>query len=804
MRVLLNQTFSKPHTCLFLLLLYTAVHLHAQTGEVRGRVVDSTGQSISGVSITVRGKTTGVATDANGTFRIRAATGDVLVLSSLGYTPTQVTVGTADLNNVVLSSQTQQLSDVVVIGYGTRRRRDITGAVSVVGTKDIEKSTAFSPELAMQGQMAGVNVTSAGGNPTARPTIRIRGTSSFNNADPLYVIDGIPLVEGGAGAVVDPVNDPTRRGPVNLYTIINPNDIESITVLKDASATAIYGVRAANGVILVTTKQGRKGRVRVDVDADYGTQKVPKTFDVLNTQQYVQFYTDAYNANPDIKNGAPVPIEEAEFFGPLWSPSNPKYIGNRQTYNWQDVVINHNSKLQNYNVRASGATDNTSYNFSAGYSNNDGPFVGYNAERYSISTNVNSRIGKYLEAGINLRGIQTQTKNPDATITLEVYRAAPWQQIYDSNGPYGYAPLWQLDEPITPDNFKTTTLYAHQYVAYNNVLGDLATQDYKSQNQTGIGSAYVQVQPLPGLRLKASISGQQSTITNSRWSSFDRWWFGENPENPFTGVVNPIAGTKPGILAFGNSLTISLTKAINMDYLKSFGKHNLNITLDASQQQYKWTTNGAERSIVTNDPTLRYFSVTGNEKGYFELRAAYALIGYLARVSYNYNQRYYAEGVVRYDGSSRFAPSYRFASFPAASVGWRISQERFMQHLSFLNDLKLRASYGLAGNENTTPGWKYLSAAGTVPPSYGTGTPTTNNIGIAFGTFPNEPLTWEKVYSSNIGFDASLFNNSLALTVDYFHRKTKGIIQSVSLAPSTGYGGAADLNIAEVLNRGFE
>jgi TonB-dependent SusC/RagA subfamily outer membrane receptor len=399
----------------------------------------------------------------------------------------------------------------------------------------IQKSTALTPELAMQGQMAGVNVISGGGNPTARPTVRIRGVTSFNNADPLYVIDGVPFYEGGAGAVVDPTNDPTRRGPINIYTIVNPNDIESMSVLKDASAAAIYGVRAANGVILITTKQGRRGRVRVDFDGQYGTQKIPETYEVLNTQQYVKFYTDVYNANPDKTSGGTiVPIEQAEFFGPLWNPSNPDYIGNRQTYDWQDAVINHDSKIQNYNVRASGASESTNYNFSVGYANNDGPFVGYNAERYSISTNVTSKIGKYFEAGINLRGVQTKTLNPDASINLDIYKAAPWQQIYDPAGPLGYAPLWELTDPLTPTTFNKRTLYAHQYVAYSNVLGNLATTDNKSENQTAMGSGYLLVQPIAGLKIKGSVSAQQTTITNTGWRDFDNWWFGENPESPFT------------------------------------------------------------------------------------------------------------------------------------------------------------------------------------------------------------------------------------------------------------------------------
>ncbi|MEO6328271.1 MAG: TonB-dependent receptor [Ginsengibacter sp.] len=782
--------------------------------DIHGRVLNEKGEAMEGVTVAVKHTKQAIATDANGEFTIAAARGQVLVFSFVNYSSMEITVGTQNAYNITMQVENSALNDVVIIGYGSRQRKDVTGAISTAGSKEIEKSTALSPELAMQGQMAGVNVTSAGGNPTARPTVRIRGVTSFNNADPLYVIDGVPFYEGGSGALVDPTNDPTRRGPINIYTIINPNDIESISVLKDASAAAIYGVRAANGVILITTKQGKKGRVRVDFDGQFGTQKVPKTYDVLNTQQYVKFYTDIYNANPDKTSGGVIkPIDQAEFFGPLWSPSNPDYIGNRQTYNWQDAVINDDSKLQNYNVRVSGASDNTSYNLSVGYANNDGPFIGYNAERYSVSANATSKIGKYFEAGMNLRGVQTTTKNPDATISLDVRRAAPWQQMYDPNGPLGYAPIWKLNVPIiTPDlDFgdpsvgAISTLYARQFVAYTNVLGDLATTDNKNQNQTAIGSAYLQFQPLAGLRLKGSISGQQTTITTTGWRDFNNWWFGETPSNPFGSVKQPIVGTEPGIISHGNSIVTNVTKALNLDYAKSFGNHNINLTADASQQEYKWTTDGGSSSILTRDPTLRFFSPSPNNNGtFFENRGGWALLGYLGRVSYNYNHRYYIDAVVRRDGSSRFAPGRKWGTFPSGSFAWRISEENFMQKFKFLNELKIRAGYGLLGNENTTAGWKYLSVAGATLPSYGTGTPTTNNLGISFNTFPNEPLTWEKVHSANIGFDAILFNNSLSLTVDYYNKKTKGIIQSVSLAPTTGFSGSADLNIAEVLNRGFE
>lgn len=770
---------------------------------VRGKVTNIAGEPLPAVTVMVDKTTVNTTTDVEGLYSIDAPENGALVFTSVGYISQTVPVNNRTQINITLAANASDLNEVVVIGYGQRARKDITGAVSVVGVKEIEKSTALSPELAMQGQMAGVSITSGGGNPTARPIVRVRGVSTFNSADPLYVIDGVPIVEGGAGVTVDKVNDPTRRGPINLYTIINPNDIESITVLKDASASAVYGVRAANGVVLVTTKSGKRGRVKVDLDIVYGKQKVPRTYSVLNTQQYTKFYTDAYNAWPDLTGTTPIPIEDADFFGPLWDPSNPNHFGNDPTYDWQKVVINDNSTIQNYNIRASGGSENTTYNFSVGYSDNDGPFIGYNANRYSIATNVTTKIGKYIEAGINVRGIQQTTVN-DVDVNLDIWKAAPWQKIYDPSGPYGYAPLWSLNSPLTPTTFDINSLYGQQYVAYSNVLGLLETNDNSNVNQTAVGIGYLQVQPIEGLRIKGSFSGQQTAISGKSWESFDRWWFGENPGNPYDGVVDPVPGTKPGFVSFGTSTTTSTVKSLNVDFNRTFGNHGINITLDASQQEYKWTGNGASRAIVSNDPTLRYFSVTGNERAYYELRAQYALIGYLARLSYKFNNRYYADAVIRRDGSSRFAPGHQWGTFPSGSVAWRITEEKFMQSIHWLNDLKFRGGYGVLGNEQTTGGWAFLSVAGVVPPSYNLGASNANNIGIAYTNFPNQDLTWEKLRSANVGFDATLFNNSMSITVDYYHKVTRGIIQSVNLAPSTGISTPADLNIANVLNKGFE
>ena len=775
------------------------------TGTVTGRGEEQ----LAGVTVSVESGNVRTATDNKGQYSIPATGNDVLLFTAVGYAPERVAVGAQTPLNVRMSELVEDLNEVVMVGYGERKRKDITGAVSVISGRTMERSQAMSPQMAMQGTMAGVSVISGGSNPTARPVVRIRGVGTFSEngaADPLYIIDGIPLVEGGAGATVDKTNDPTRRGPVNLYTIINPNDIESITVLKDAAA-AIYGVRAANGVVLITTKKGKKGPVHLDLSAAYGMQKIPKTYDVLNTQEYVSLYTEAYHANPEKNGNVPLPIGEATQFGPRWNPADPSYFGNDPTYDWQNAIINHHSAIGNYDIRASGASDKTNYSFSLGYSSNDGPFIGYHTGRYSVSANVNTEVGKYIETGINLRGIQQTTKNaPPGVIdaNMDVWRAAPWQKIFDPAGPYGIAPLWQLNGPITPDEFNISSLYAQQFVAYRNIYGLLATTERIAGNQTGLGTAYLQVQPVKGLKLRGTIAAQQSSLSEKSWLAFDQWWFLENPPNPFSNVADPVPGTKPGIASISNSATNSLLRSVNIEYSYSKHAHAFGVMLDASEQNYRWTGNGASSSVLTNDPSLRYFTVSGKEKGFYELRAAYALIGYMARANYNYDDKYYVEAVVRRDGSSRFAPGRQWGTFPSATAGWRISSEPFMNAIQQVNDLKIRGGYGILGNEQTTGGWSYLSVAGVVRPSYNLGNPQQVNPAYAFSNFSNRDLTWEKLYTVNVGFDAVMFDNRFSLTADYYHKVTKGIIQSVELAPSTGISVPSDINVAEVLNKGIE
>ena len=335
------------------------------------------------------------------------------------------------------------MEEVVVIGYGTRQRKDVTGAVSTVGSKDIEKNTSLTPELALQGRAAGVLVNSGGGDPQSRPTVRIRGVNTFGNAEPLYVVDGVPIFEGGNGINDGAIGD--IRSPINIFSMINSQDIESISVLKDASAAAIYGVRASNGVILITTKKGRAGRPRVDVTAQYGIQNIPNKIETLNTQQYFELVREAYAANPE-----PGKTFEQRF-GPRYDQSKPEYVGNNPTYDWQNELKNKNAPIQDYSVRLSGGNEGTNYYLSVGYSKQESPLKSNHLERYSIATNVDSRVSKFLQAGLTVRLVEEKALVNTGTDLSTMISTVPFQPIYDPADPTGYAAVTSGTFTPNPD-----------------------------------------------------------------------------------------------------------------------------------------------------------------------------------------------------------------------------------------------------------------------------------------------------------------------------------------------------------------
>ncbi|MEJ7766439.1 MAG: TonB-dependent receptor [Chitinophagaceae bacterium] len=791
-------------------LLVSSSFLFAQE-SVSGRIVDSAGgKGISKASIVVEGTKRGTVTDANGNFRINASTGEVLLVSFLGYRSERVPVS-GGLVNVSLATQQNQLTDVVVIGYGTRQRKDVTGAVSTVSSKDIEKSTAMTPELALQGRAAGVFVNAGGGDPQARPTIRIRGVNTFGFAEPLYVIDGVPIFEGGAGVTAGAIGD--IRSPVNIYSMINPNDIESISVLKDASAAAIYGVRASNGVILITTKKGKSGRPKVEVSSSYGVQNIVKTYDVLNTQQYFDLVREAYNANPD----ANTTFEQK--FGPRYTPTNALYAGNNPTYDWQGELLKKNASLQDQSVKLSGGNEATTYYLSVGLTRQESPLKGNNLERYSLATNIDSRVSKILSTGLNLRLVQeralvnTQSDLPTMASTI------PFQPIFSSTDPTGY-------EPVARGTFVPNPTYDPAKLdagpAFNFGPGDptliwgnqsrFNVFAFQKLNNNGydlmraLGNAYVQIEPITGLKLRASLGGDWYMNLRKSWSDLDNWRFSQTPGNPFANQN----GQAKGSYGERRGTTYNLNKEVTLNFNRTFfADHSVDVILSASDQFSRWNVSDLSGRVNFTDPQYRAIS---NQppftQGFAGILQEDQLIGYMGRVSYKFRDKYYLDGTLRYDGSSRLAPGQKWDYFPSFAAAWRISGEKFFPKVSFINDVKLRGGWGRLGNFQSAGFYKFLSGV-SLSADYPLGSGAGNGVGTQvqaarLADFANTTLTWEKLKTVNIGLDAQLFNNHVSFTAEYYDKTTFDIIQSVALPPNTGIQNNADLNVATVKNTGFE
>ncbi|MDP4214244.1 MAG: TonB-dependent receptor [Bacteroidota bacterium] len=785
--------------------------------HVKGIVTNSKGEPIEGVSVEERNTRNGTVTKNDGSFSLDVLGNDaVLVFSHVGFSRFEMTVNNRRQFNITLQETGSNLNDVIVIGYGERRRRDVTGAVSTVSAKDIEKSTSMSPELALQGTAAGVLVQSGGGEPNARPTVRIRGVNTFGYADPLYVVDGVPIYEGGAGITDGGIGD--IRSPINIFTLINPDDIESISVLKDASAAAIYGVRASNGVVLITTKKGKTGRPKVEVSTYYGMQNIPKKISVLNTKQYFDLVTEAYNNNPDKDNsGVDIPIGQNVNFGPIYDPASSQYMGNNPTYDWTNALLNKNASLQDHSVRVSGGSENTTYYVSAGYTKTESPLKANNLQRYSLSANVDSKISKIIQTGMTLRLSQENALTNTQADQNTMLATIPFQPIYDKTDPTGYAPVATgtfvanpdydptLLNPGAPFIFATgpSLLYGKQ--SRFNVFAFQALNNTQYELYNALGNAYVQIEPIPGLKLKGTIGGQYYFNLRKQWGNNDSWRFSQTPGNPYSGQD----GNSKGTYGERQGRTTNLNKELTLDYTHTFKDHHLDVLLSASNEFARWVWTDLTGQVNYADPQFRNISnqppFTQGSSGILQEDA---LIGYLGRVSYKYKDKYYLDGTLRYDGSSRLAPGHKWDKFPSFGAAWRISSEDFFPKNSFINDLKIRGGWGILGNYQSAGYYEFLSNV-SLTPDYplgsGNGDPYGQQLqGAALPGFANTTLTWEKVKSTSFGFDALLFNSHVSFTAEYYNKTTDGIIQAVALPPNTGIQNPADLNIASVRNSGIE
>jgi TonB-linked SusC/RagA family outer membrane protein len=724
--------------------------------EVRGTVTDEKGEGLPGVSIVAKGTQQGTLSDARGSFSIE----------------------------VLMKVDEKGLEEVVVVGYGTRAKKDLTGAVSQISAEEISKQNTLSSQLAMQGKMAGVFVSNPGSDPTARPAIRIRGVSTLGFNEPLYVIDGIPLTEGGAASPA--ARDQDLRGPINVFSMINPNDIESISVLKDASASAIYGVRASNGVVLITTKRGSAGKATVNVSANYGIQNHWKRYEMATMQEYVDWSMEAKNANA---------AYNPDQYYSLYDASSPNYLGNSKDYtnDWVNAAIAKNAAVKDFNISISGGNKNSTYALGAGSAAQENVFRSNKFTRHSLSFNSDHNLTKWLKVGESYRVILTKTDNHPGGDLSTVF-AAPWQPLYDADNRYGYA---------SPGRTINNVFYSYGYGAATRSnflgLGDLTTD--KRNLLRNLGSVYAELTLLPGLKVRTNFSFDYYNNTREAYSNADRGIFAVDRAIPFT------SGNTYNRRLNDN---LNLIKEVSATYSNSFGKHSFDIILNGMDQRVKWNLSlmGVDNQSTITEWDQRRIDegLAPAAKSVFYERTRSGLQGYMGRISYNYDRKLYLDATVRRDGTSKFGPGYKWGTFPSFAAAWRVSSEEFMD-FKWLNDLKFRVGWGKLGNQETRD-YAFLSQVNTNPKAaFGTGaTPGNGTIygASTLGDFPIEDMSWETVTSSNIGFDAVLLNNKLSVTAEYYNRLTDGILQTISIPKVIGALTSPVVNLAQVVNKGFE
>ncbi len=720
---------------------------------VRGKVTDNKKQPMPGVTIFEKGNPTNTTvTDGEGNYSISVADrNSVLVVRFIGFAPQEITVGSQTSINVTLEEDNATLNEVVVVGYGTQKRGNVTGAISSVSSKQINELPVVGVTQALQGRVAGLNVVN-NGNPGSEPVITIRGVSSIGSSNtPLYVVDGFPT------------------GSINSF---DPKDIESVEVLKDASAAAIYGSRGTNGVIIITTKKASGvQRPTVSYDSYVGVQNVWKKIDLLNTAQYLQ-YERALNGAAGI--ALPPRLQPANF-------NQPVYPGASQTFaqtntNWQDEYFTKNALIQQQSVALSGGSASNHYYVSGGYFSQDGVTKNVNYNRINLRINSDYKISNVFTFGENAtisQGIQKGDAGGNRSPLANVTRMQPYLPVYNpttSSGFYGPISSFDGSDPVNPLELNVVQ------DRFNNSLKILA-------------NAYLNVKIAPWLTFRTSYGVD---YTNSRNFTYTPIY-----SDGGTGF-NQVASVNNG----RNITTVGLaTHQLTFD--KTFGKHHVNAVAVYEQQNTNSIAESASGQQSTN--AVRTLQGASNLQGAYTYQEN-VLQSMVARVSYDFEGKYLLNGSVRRDGSSVWAPGSNYAVFPAVSVGWKVDREAFLKDSKVISELKLRAGYGVTGiNPSSQGNYSYAVTQNTANGNYPfNGTFTIGNTSFYNG-LANPQLQWEKTNQVDAGFDLGLLQNKFTLSVDYYLRKTDELILNVPTAPSQGYNGAgAPRNVGGMQNEGVD
>jgi TonB-linked SusC/RagA family outer membrane protein len=728
-------------TLITLALLFQSQAVFGQQRTVSGRVTaGDTGETLPSVSVVIKGTTTGVISDFDGNYNIDVGgPGDVLVYRFMGYRDKEIQVGDQTEIDVVLELETVGLEELVVIGYGKVRKSDLTGAVSTLKADEIGKVTSSSPEQGLQGKVTGVQVTSTSGAPGAVPVVRVRGVGTFGNSSPIFVVDGVIL---------------------DNISFLNSADIESLEVLKDASATAIYGSRGANGVIIITTKSGLAGgdKPMINFGSEFGVQTLASKIDLLSGREF------AIISN-EIRTG---------------SYNNVDAVPNTD---WQDLVFGP-ALMQNHQLSVSGEGDISRYYMGIGYFNQDGIIDKSNYSRISLKLNNVYKIAENFELGNNLT-IAPYTQQNAPNVTYAVYRAQPVLEPYYDDGSFA--------------------------VVYNvgNPLADLANSNNFNKGIRSVGNVYAQATLLDAFTLKSSL-GVDAAYNKSE--SFTPAYTVYNPDGTASQQDNTYSDLNKGT---SENLMWLWENTINFD--KNFGDHRLNAVVGYTlQSTSSEILSLAGENILRDDPSFWYISPsyivdpannidkTQNIFNGVDAGQYYSMISYLFRSNYTYRDKYIFTMTFRRDGSSKFSRQNRFSNFPAFAAGWNIGRETFMQDLSFLSGMKLRASWGMIGNDKISYYDRYARVQSDIITVLGS--PDQSVPAASYGKSGNPDLKWETTIQTDIGLELGLFDNKLTAEADYYRRVTEDILVELSTPGhiGNGLGQRIRYNAASVLNSGIE
>ncbi|MBD0400297.1 TonB-dependent receptor [Flammeovirga sp. EKP202] len=744
----------KLQVVLSIILTFTSLTLFAQERVVKGNVT-SEDQPLIGANVLIKGTSIGTLTDFDGNFTLTVPDDNTtLIFSYIGFLTEEVYVGTKSTINIGLKEDAEQLEEIVVVGYGTMKKSDLTGAVNKVQMDDIPQRPAANVEQLLQGQAAGLQITNSSGQPGSDVSVRLRGLNSFSvESSPLLVVDGFPI--GNAG---------------NLKQI-NPNDIKSIEVLKDASAAAIYGSRGANGVIMITTKKGTGGKMKVDVNSRVSVATPPSNYNVITNPAQFALIENEGRVNAGLQ-----PFYVGETFQGTYYPSVGEIASGAwgSSTDWADLVYR-NALAQDHNVSASGGSENTKYYFSLGYLAQDGINIGDDYRRYNMRVSLDQKIYRNLTAGVNV--IYNYT-NRNANSTAGIGRS-PVFPAYNEDGSYFF---------IGAQDFY------HPMVWANEVLNNSHGQDF-------ITNMYLNLKIMEGLELKTTMNVKSGNSITDQYEPIGKTWNGAE----FVGY---------GSLSNYNDL--DLLSETYFNYSKSINdKHRISAMAGWSAQRFTSKTSALTGRGFVNDNLANQDLNSAESSAVSNGYSSSLLLSGIGRLNYVYDDRFLITATMRADGSSKFGANNKWGYFPSVAVGWNVQNEAFLKNSEVVSQLKLRASWGQAGNQGL-PAYRvnerygtgrYPTAAGdgTFSTGFGPGQYSYSSDGVykTWQGMANQDLKWETTTTANVGVDLGLFQSKVMLTAEVYHKLTSDLLRTEFIAPSAGYD-LIWVNNGEIKNTGVE